>query len=172
MNVGVGLNIAALFLDFYFFMIYVHIFTVAGRISHSAVLGASSHSSGLLAKPPYYMLKHADILIYASLVFFFDDYPPQVLTFFFLKKKGYMWGGRYCQSQQPPSPDGDPQGFVRMESDGGAGYGIGEFGDARYWGTKYNIAEFVDGKYHGHQVWYGPAGDVRWESDWLLDVRQ
>ena len=60
--------------------------------------------------------------------------PPQVLTFFF-KKKGYEWGGWYYQSKQLPSPDGKPQGFVRMECDG------------RAW---YRIAEFVDGKPHGH----------------------
>ena len=82
--------------------------------------------------------------------------PPQVLTFFF-KKKGYEWEGYYCQSQQPPSPDGNPQGFVRRECDGVA------------W---YIIAEFVDGKEQGHDVWYGPAGDVRWEGDWLLGEPQ
>ena len=58
-----------------------------------------------------------------------------------------------CQSQQPPSPDGKPHGFVRYEYDGFAGYCIGEF---------------VDRKLHGHHVTYGPAGDVLGEDDWLL----
>ena len=83
--------------------------------------------------------------------------PPQIFSLFFLKKKGYKWGGWYCQSQQLPSPDGKPQGFVRLERDGWAEYYIGEF---------------VDGKLHGHHVRYGPAGDVQEEADWLLGVKQ
>ena len=44
-----------------------------------------------------------------------------------------------------------------MECDGNAGY---------------DIAEFVDGKRHGHEVRYGPAGDVEWEWDLLLNKMQ
>ena len=76
---------------------------------------------------------------------------------FFFFTQGYEWGRSYCQSQQPPSPDGNPQGFVRREYDGSAGYRIGEY---------------VDGKRHGHSVVYGPAGDVLGEGDMLLGERQ
>ena len=54
-------------------------------------------------------------------------------------------------------PDGNPQGFVRLEYDGVAGYDIGEY---------------VDGKEHGHFVLYDPAGDEQAEGDMLLGVYQ
>ena len=83
---------------------------------------------------------------------------PHRFSLFFFKKKGYKSKcGWYCQSKQLPSPDGNPQGFVRMEC----------FDDAEYC-----IAEFVDGKRHGHRVEYGPAGNVQWEEDWLLGEYQ
>ena len=90
-----------------------------------------------------------------SSVFFADFFP----VFFF--SQGYMWNGAYFQqSKQLRSPDGKPQGFVRQECDGDAGY------------PRYIIAEYVDGKRHGHEVRYGRAGDVLGESDWLLGEYQ
>ena len=63
---------------------------VAGTISHCAVLGASSHSSGLLANPPYYL----QIFIFAriSSFFFFDDFSTTNFLTFFLKKRGSIAG--------------------------------------------------------------------------------
>ena len=77
--------------------------------------------------------------------------------FFFLQ--GYKAGvGNYYQGLREPGPGGRPQdGFVRREWDGVA---------------VYFIEEYVDGKLHGHRVWYGPAGNVLLEEDWLRGVLQ
>ena len=53
--------------------------------------------------------------------------------------------------------NGAPQGFVREEWDGGAGY---------------YIEEWVDGMQHGHLVSYDSAGNVLWEGDYLRGVWQ
>ena len=80
-------------------------------------------------------------------------FPPFFLYFF----QGFKCGVCYYQGQQQRGANGAPQGFVRWEWDGGAGYYIGEF---------------VDGKRHGHVVSYGSAGNVVWEADYLRDVYQ
>ena len=74
---------------------------------------------------------------------------------FFFFTQGFKWEGVYYQGQQLPGPEGAPQGFVREERDDDEWY--------------YNICEYVDGKVHGHDVCYDGAGNLTWESDYLLN---
>ena len=83
----------------------------------------------------------------ALVVFFF--------ALFFYIFQGFVWKGCYFQGRQDEL--GRPEGIVRGEWDGEAVYCIGEF---------------VDGKRHGHLVWYGRAGNVLWEGDWLRGEEQ
>ena len=79
--------------------------------------------------------------------------------FFFLQ--GFEWEGDYIRGQQPPSPDGAPQGFVRCELNGQAGE------DCH---ADHYIAEYVDGKLHGHYVVFGwdhSLGEINREYDFL-----
>ena len=83
-------------------------------------------------------------------MFFVPPPPPFFLQGFVLKRHGDK--SCYIRGQQRPGPEGRPQGFLREEFDGDAGYYIGEF---------------VDGKRHGHEVYYGTAGDVQREGDYV-----
>ena len=119
---------------------------------HTLLSSAHPHTAAVCMPNHHIACRYSYLRVLSSV--FLMIFSP-VFFFFTQEFKCFFWGYSYYQGQQLPGPEGAPQGFVRWEIDGSAGY---------------IIAEYVDGKEHGHVVCCNSAGIVKDEWDMLRGV--